>query len=243
MKSILLMLSFFTRIPVGKVEWSEEHFKRGMFFFPLVGALIGAIVYGASKILLFQPRLPKGVLLYILYFMLTGGLHMDGLADSLDALMSGRDKKGQWEILKDPSLGAFGAIGLISASLLYVYLFNVHEKAVFLMPVVGRLSAMVSGFGQSHYRSEGLGKIFFDAIKPIDLVFGVLLTGALSVWILGVRSLAAAVLSILIGLLLADTLKKNWGGLSGDGVGMIIEVSSLTYGLALLMGGGLCMLS
>jgi cobalamin synthase len=63
------------------------------------------------------------------------------------------------------------------------------------------------------------------------------------VWILGVRSLAAAVLSILIGLLLADTLKKNWGGLSGDGVGMIIEVSSLTYGLALLMGGGLCMLS
>ncbi|HHX03083.1 MAG TPA: adenosylcobinamide-GDP ribazoletransferase [Tissierellia bacterium] len=242
MKSFLLIVSFFTRLPVPRVEWSEEEYRKGMIFLPFVGLILGGILYGMSLLLAYQPRLPKGIILYFLYLALTGGMHFDGLADSMDALFSGREREKQWQILKDSTLGVFGVISLIVASLFYVYLFEEHQLALLLIPLAGRVIGMCASYRQSHYQSEGMGRLFFDALKLIHLIVGLLLMVGLSYWLLGLRSLAAFGIALLLSFAIRDAINKQWGGLSGDGIGMIFEFSSIVYGLSLLLGGAFCVL-
>ncbi len=236
------MMSFFTRIPMPRVEWEEQTYKKGVIFLPFIGLLLGAILYGMSLLLAFQPRLPKGIILYFLYIALTGGMHMDGVADSVDALFSAREKEEQWRILKDPAVGPFGVVGLILISLFYVYLFDEHKIAILMMPLVGRVIAMCVSYRQESYNPDGLGRMFFDAVKLPHLIIGLALVAGLSIWLLGIRSLAAFGIALLVSLSVIDTIKKRWGGLSGDAIGLIFELSTIIYGLSLLLGGAFCML-
>lgn len=240
MKAFITAISFFTRIPVPFIEWDEENYKKGLYFLPLIGLIIGGLLYLLSLGLAFQPRLPKGILLYILYVYLSGGLHLDGLADSMDALMSGREREKQWEILKDPTLGSFGVLGLILASLVYVYLFETHTYALLLIPAVGRVCGMFAAYRQSHYNSQGMGKLLFDALTPWHLLIGILLTAPLSAWLLGLRSLISFAIALLLSISMRESIRKTLGGMGGDGVGMITEVASMIFGLTLLLGGAFC---
>ena len=110
----LTLISFFTRIQVGrKIEYNEENFIRALNLFTLTGAVIGFLL--ALTYLIFNRQIPflRGLAITIMYILITGGIHLDGAADTSDGLFSGRTRDEVFEIMSDSHIGAFGVIALI----------------------------------------------------------------------------------------------------------------------------------
>jgi len=122
--SMMIAFSMYSRIPVPQVQWTKERMKYAMCFFPLIGAVIGLMEYGA--ILLFRtmgfPFLTQ-ILPVVIPVAVTGGIHMDGLLDVIDAKSSHGETEKKLEILKDPHTGAFAIIGCGIYFLLYLAFF------------------------------------------------------------------------------------------------------------------------
>lgn len=111
--ALIIAFSTYSRIPMPHVEWSEDNKKYSMCFFPMIGCTVGICVIlwiwlcGILKINLFF----KGVVATVLPLLITGGIHMDGFMDTLDAMASWQSKERRLEILKDTHTGAFAVIG------------------------------------------------------------------------------------------------------------------------------------
>ena len=115
MKKILYALRFMTVIPIPyKQDEDMTAVARSLAWFPLVGALIGTVLWGTARLfLLFLSPLTSAFLVTASSLILTGGLHLDGLSDLADGLGGGTDRERRLEIMKDSRIGAFGALALI----------------------------------------------------------------------------------------------------------------------------------
>src|SRR6056297_1699046 len=141
-KSILLMITFFTRIPLKiQREFDDRDYKLGIIFLPVVGLIIG-IGLGILKSFTFiASTYLVGLILTLFYISISGGIHLDGLGDTLDGLLSGREKEKQLEIMKDSRVGTFGVIGLVFVLIAYVILLGEGRlTSLLIMPVVGKSS-------------------------------------------------------------------------------------------------------
>lgn len=112
-KSCLIAFSMYSRIPMPRTEWQEEDMRYVMCFFPLIGLAIGLVLCGWVWL---AGRLQIGVALFsgvatALPVLITGGIHLDGFCDTLDALSSRQPQERKLEILKDSNSGAFAVIG------------------------------------------------------------------------------------------------------------------------------------
>ena len=111
----LILISFFTRIPIGKkIEYNEENFKKALSLYTLLGAAIGLLL---SLLYIVTDNISsvfiRGLVLVIGYIVITGGIHLDGAADTADGLFSGRTGEKIFEIMSDSHIGAFGVLCLI----------------------------------------------------------------------------------------------------------------------------------
>ena len=107
------MLSFFTRLPFGKyIEYTEKRYLEGLATFPLTGIVIGSFLT-LPYLLIDGDHAVAGLMVIIIYLFITGGIHLDGLADSCDGLFSNRPKERVLEIMMDSHIGTFGVIALI----------------------------------------------------------------------------------------------------------------------------------
>ena len=113
-KSILIAFSMFSAIPVPQTDWEEESMRYSLCAFPLVGVVIGLLSFGWGKLCmtLALPDLLRGAGYCLIPVLSTGGIHLDGYADTWDALSSHAGIEKKQEILKDPHLGAFAGIRL-----------------------------------------------------------------------------------------------------------------------------------
>ena len=122
----LTLISFFTRIPVGrKIEFNEENFIKSLNLYTLVGVVIGFIL--CVFYIVFNNiyiSFIKGLILTIMYIIITGGIHMDGAADTADGIFSGRTGDRVFEIMSDSHIGTFGVITLILIILSQFVLFS-----------------------------------------------------------------------------------------------------------------------
>ena len=115
LNSLAIAISMYSKIPVPNVEWNEKNMKYAMCFFPVVGAVIGIIQFLIGGFLLMYTdcgSLFFAVVMALIPVVITGGIHLDGYADTTDALSSYGEKEKKLEILKDPHTGAFAVIGL-----------------------------------------------------------------------------------------------------------------------------------
>ena len=136
--SWLIAISMYSKIPVPQVEWTKEKMSHAMCFFPLVGAIEGCLL---GLWLLFAAKLSLSVGMRFLWasaipFLVTGGIHMDGFMDTMDAIHSYGDRNKKLEILKDPHLGAFAVICaavylLLYTGSMYEFCENASGKAYF----------------------------------------------------------------------------------------------------------------
>lgn len=244
MRGLHIAITFITRIPLpSPSNVTPEEFTRSQHYYPLVGLLLGGVLWGASTLLLpWYPPLVIGALLLILELVLTGGIHLDGFMDSMDALLSARTPERMLEIMKDSRVGAFGALSAISLLLLKFSLLTellALERPsgpllILFMPMVARWIFLIGIHFFPYARPNGLGKGFHEAslkTKGIFFLQGILLL-SMTFWFLrwgGIIGFLAATLFIVV---FTYRTSRLLGGLTGDLYGASIEFSELFFLLA-----------
>lgn len=136
-------------------------------YFPLVGACIGLILIAVNKSFsLVLPDALASLLLVIVLTILTGALHLDGLADTADALFSGKTREEKLLIMRDPHKGTFGILGLIIIILLKVDMLSqvppaLKNAGLFFMALFSRFSMNIAISFFPYARAEGKANVFF----------------------------------------------------------------------------------
>ena len=155
MKSCIIAFAMYSQIPMPKVEWNEKNMKYVICYFPLIGVVIAALellVFFICEQLQIGSLL-RGILLTIVPIMITGGIHMDGFLDTVDARNSYADREKKLEILKDPHAGAFAIIKGIVYCLLQVGFFSeVTFSGLVFLSVVFVFSRALSGFALANFK-------------------------------------------------------------------------------------------
>lgn len=244
MKKFLVALSFFTRIPINiKSEVSEEEFYSSMALLPIVGLLIGAILYGMWYILGDINVEVAALLLIFVYIWITGGLHMDGFMDTIDGVLSNRDRERIFEIMKDSRIGAFGAIGILMLILGYFIIFKYTDSlAILFMPMVARSCAlMAASLSQYAKKTNDMGKGFVDGMGKKEMIFALVFTGVI-IGAINYIYLLSFGICIVISIYFVYYFKKKLSGMTGDTIGMMIELNQIlflfsSYIISLYLGG------
>ena len=235
MRKFLIAVSFFTRIPITLKDVRDEEFYDAMILMPLVGLLVGAVLLAAAWIFSYIHVLQlQALFLLIVYIWFTGGLHLDGFADTTDALFSARDHQKMMEIMKDSRLGSFGAIGLILLFLTlwscYTVVLPKYILAVLLLPMAGRYCAIQACCLSTYAEGGGgLGRRLVEMTKPVHVLIYLVLIGVFAWFVVGPLAFAAFIATAVLGLLLTFYLNKKIGGMTGDTIGMTIELTQALY--------------
>lgn len=239
-KRLVLMLQFFTRIPIKlNLEVTDEDFGKGLAYAPFVGIVIGTLLalisYGLFYIF---PRPIVAAIVIVLYIIITGGLHLDGLGDTFDGIFSNRSKERMLEIMRDSRVGTNAVLAVVSVLLLnYAALTQISSeyilKIIILMPMAGRIGSLTGAAVSKYARSgEGLGKSFIDHCGKKELLWGLLIYAVISfltfdykLWIILLVPPISAFLSV-------NFLGKKIGGATGDILGAVCELNQCIFLLA-----------
>ena len=228
-----IALQFLTTFPVRLSAMpTPQQNAQALLFYPVVGLLIGSILYGIALLLHALPVVLLSSVILVLWIWLTGGLHLDGLADTADAWVGGfGDKARTLAIMKDPSCGPIGVLSLVIVcllkwSVLYVLLQKQLYTALMLFPLLGRLVPLFFFLSTDYVREKGLGSQLGQHLaRPIAIAL-LLLTPLVALywaWI-GVVVLASFYLALWY---LRCKFIQRIGGVTGDTIGASIEIIEL----------------
>jgi len=231
MRKILIAIGFYTRIPINiKEKVTDDEFYSAMKLIPIVGILIGSLMYLINAGLAGFASDIRGLILTIFYIFITGGLHIDGFMDSMDGLLSNRDKDRIIEIMKDSRVGSFGVISMVVLFALYsVFMGYSQGEILFLMPVVGRCSGIVSA-GITPYAKKNLdlGGRFVEETKPKHAVAAVLFSGMIAIFVNPGLIIPTGVTFSLV-FFIVKWIEGKIQGTTGDTTGMVIESSQALF--------------
>ncbi len=218
----------------------KEKPGRIFAYFPLVGLVLGLMLWACFQLPTASEIRAFGVLL--LWVAFSGGLHLDGFADSCDGLLATTDPERRLSIMKDPQIGTWGAAGLILLLLgKFVMLSALRIPSVIIViPVIARSTMTVTAFCYPYARPEGIGGFFREGLGQAQVFAALSLTVLVIVvvsiltnhfYLLG--TVAVTALVILIAGRWASA--KLGGGLTGDVYGAICEITELSLLLYLVV--------
>ena len=243
--SFFIALSMYSRIPVPRVDWEKENMRYAMCFFPMIGVVIGAVMYLAGWLLdkTSVGGLFRGVVFTLIPIMITGGIHMDGFMDTMDALGSWGDREKKLEILKDSHAGAFAILGMGCYLMWSVAVWS--ELPAEVLRVCGVsfvLSRALSGFSVVTFpaaRNSGLLKMFQDGAQKKVVRITMCLYVAAAVIMMAVmnaRAMTGAVAGAMIAFLYYVVVsRKQFGGVTGDLAGFFLETAELAMFTGILV--------
>lgn len=234
---------FLTTIPVGISMEGIEKLMKHIYIFPVIGLVLGLILaaIGFLSSIIF-PHVITSLVVIIFIYYLTGINHIDGLADFGDGIASHGTREEKIKAMRDTAVGTGGLVFCIIAIMgIFVSLISIQEINVLLLPyalIVAETSAKqsmvtVAAFGRKLY--EGFGAMTVENTKSSDFIIGMVFTGAVSYFFLGVFGVEAFIAAQLGGILVLHTANRHFGGVSGDIVGASNEIGRLA---ALLFIGG-----
>lgn len=233
-ETIVVAFSIFSAIPMPQISWTTRNMRYSLCAFPLVGAVIGGVCWLWTLLCgaLGLPAILRGAGLTILPVLLTGGIHLDGYADTCDALASHGSVEKKQEILKDPHLGAFAAIRLglffTAALALWTALPDFRGAAILCAFCLSRtLSALALTLFPLR-EGSGLARSFAEAadrrrVRNVLLV----LTAALTLAMVACGGLVMALAAALVYLRFYRMATRQFGGLSGDLSGWFLQTAEL----------------
>ena len=234
MNRFLLAVGFLTIIPVRTTPPRPGDMGRAAMWYPLVGFGLGlllAMVYWAFGLLL--PSLLAAALIVSVWALLTGGLHLDGLADCCDGLLATATPERRLEIMRDPRLGSFGVIGLILFLMLKVVTVSTLPPAsFFLLPFTSSLSRwlIVPVALRPSARLSGMGVDFKSGLTPPVIVMAALVPAAWTMLGLIFQTwslLIAVALAHLVTFGIIALARVRLGGVTGDVFGLTVELGEL----------------
>lgn len=243
--SLIVAFAMYSKIPMPNIEWSRENMKYPLCFFPLVGVVIGAILCGWR---IAYPYLCNGnflpaVVFVIVPVIISGGIHVDGFIDTVDAICSHKPMERKLEILKDTHTGAFAIIMTIAYFLIALGVWS--EMPIDAVPVLAVgfvMSRALSGLAIvlfPHAKTSKLLAAFADGankkIVGITMVIYVIACGALMCYMQPLYgSIAILGAAISFGYYYY-TAKKHFGGITGDVAGYFVQVCELVIPCVVLV--------
>jgi adenosylcobinamide-GDP ribazoletransferase len=208
-----------------------------MGWYPVIGLLLGALlVLGDLFFSILVARPVADLLLIVLLVTVTGALHQDGLADTLDGLAGGHTPVDRLAIMRDPRIGAVGATGLMLAlGLRYGGLMALPQPArlpvLLCLPVVGRWAMVIGAWGAPYARAEGgLAAPFLQELSRREVLCASAVVAAALSWGLGaVGALVACGVAALAARAITAAACRLCGGVTGDTLGATNEVAEICF--------------
>jgi adenosylcobinamide-GDP ribazoletransferase len=257
-------IAFLTRIPainLSKIlkSHNKEVGQGSLYFYPLVGLLIGLLMLVVYSVCVWQvsnsypssyagfdsSSLVIAALMLLVWCLVTGGLHLDGLADAADAWVGGfGDKQRTLDIMKDPTIGPMGAMLMVVVLLLkFAALVVVVDKAqgihligvVLAVPMLARFSILPLFYFTPYVREKGLGSNLKQSISPLLFMVVTVITLLLAVVFLQQKSILILILCAAILLWARNIMMQRIGGTTGDTAGALIEVQEALLLCALVL--------
>ena len=232
-KSFFIAVSMYSKIPVPQFAWEEKDMQYIFCFFPWIGALIGVCIYGWNA--LCESRgidtLCRVAVAAAIPLFITGGLHVDGFMDTMDAIHSYQTKERRLEILKDSHIGAFAVIMLAVYGLVFLGAFSeIAEtetlKVICCGFVLSRCLCGISALSFPLAKKEGTLSLFADCsqkniVKAFLYLQSIVCIGGMLYWSLstGLLVAGAALFSLLYYYYRS---KKEFGGVTGDTAGYFV---------------------
>lgn len=232
MHPFFIAVQFLTRLPVHcKGESTHQQVAQSVLYYPLVGLIIGAVLWVVAILLnSIAPSLGAAVVL-VVWVLITGGLHLDGLADSADAWAGGYgDRQKSLDIMKDPAAGPLAVVVLVllllvKFSAISYLLEHNHLWALLIAPIIGRLSIIALFVTTPYVRQQGLGATMAEQLERVHAYSVIVLTCGLVIVVFPVFIAIMLIGSALVVLyLLRYLMLKRLGGMTGDTIGASLEI-------------------
>ncbi|EIK93684.1 cobalamin synthase [Pseudomonas sp. M47T1] len=226
-----IALQFLSSLPVRLAGMPPpQAMGRSLLCYPLVGLLFGGLLWMLSGLLAGSPPLLHAALLLAAWVLLSGGLHLDGLADSADAWLGGfGDRARTLEIMKDPRSGPIAVVTLVLVLLLkFCALLAVVDSGqahiLLIAPLLGRLSLLGLFLSTPYVRAGGLGQALADHL-PRAAGRGVVLVSAIAcVLLAGSKAVLVLAVALVTFLYLRRQMVRRLGGTTGDTAGALLEL-------------------
>ena len=239
LRPFIIALQFLTRLPTPQLEnINEQEVGRSLAWYPLVGLIIGGLLIGFSALL---NNLPNSIsdslhaaLLLGFWVVITGALHLDGLADSADAWLGGYgDKEKTLAIMKDPTSGPAAVVILILVLLIkFTALQSIIENNDWLVllfaPLLARGIMLLLFQTTSYIRPGGLGEALAKHHSHLIGWILILILIATCIFLMHLKGLVILTATGIVFLLLRTLMKKRIGGITGDTAGAMVELIELT---------------
>lgn len=242
MKKFLLALQFLTIIPVKIKNIKEGDLSSSVIYFPLIGLLLGLLLVGINKVLLILnfDQFIANIILVISLILLTGGIHMDGLADTADAFLSRKNKEEMLVIMRDSHIGSMGTLSLISVILLKIAFlsypgFPSKTAPLLLMCVLSRWSMVFAMFLFPYARQEGKAKLLINGInfKIFTLSTIIALACVFSIW--KIKGVLVFIIIAAASYIAGRFINRKIGGITGDTLGALSESNEIIVLLSIII--------
>lgn len=255
-QSIIIAFSMYSKIPMPRIEWNKENMRFSMCFFPFVGVVTGALIIGWFKLscLLEVGNLLSSIIFFAIPVIVTGGIHMDGFLDTIDAISSYQTMERRLEILKDSNSGAFAIIYGIVYCLAVVGIYseillrgnNAHIittlTAIEIAAVSFVFSRALSGFSVTTFKcakNSGLAATFSNMAdkKKARVILGIeaVISAALMVYINVAAGLTAVITGLLFFFVYRQLSYRKFGGITGDLAGFFLQMCEFLMAAAVLV--------
>ena len=236
MRDFITCLEFLTRVRFSKrTDWRDEDFSRSVPYFPLVGLVIGSLLAAVNYSLFYieTPFFLRVTLLLLAEIIITGGLMYDGFMDTADGVFSARSRERMLEIMKDSHVGSNAVLAIIILLLLKIaaYLELSGETLTWVlltMSVATRTFMVVFIVNFPYARKEGIGHMFTKYAKPFYTYIAFAVCAGI-IAACGLQYLAVAGICFTVTLIIAQYLKTQLGGLTGDTYGALTECGNVIY--------------
>lgn len=244
MKGLGLLFRFMTRLPLpGREEFDSVELGKSMKYFPIVGMVLGFINLGVYLLLdsVVPSEYVMALILVTLDVIITGGLHLDGLADTFDGIFSYRSKQKMLDIMKDSRIGTNGTLVLILYFIFkIIFLVEVSKLLVvnqgivmLLVPVLSRINGVLNCATEPYARGTGMGKTFVDNTTLSDAGFSYVIT-SIFLYVVSVKTDLTFIDLFIVfngvvgaGVFFGKLMTRKIGGITGDTLGALLELSGV----------------
>jgi len=231
LRPLIVAIQFLTRLPVPTLgEISEKQIGHSMLYYPLVGLIIGGVLVALQLALGGAPVPLEAALLLVAWIAITGGLHIDGLADSADAWIGGLGNRARTlEIMKDPRCGPMGVVAIVAVLIVKFAALEALVTAgdwlaLLIAPVLARTALPALFISTAYVRESGLGSTLAANIPRNAAIAVVGVTLAAIPFAAGLRGFWMLIVAVAVFLGLRRAMMARIGGTTGDTAGAVVEL-------------------
>ncbi len=236
-KAIIVAFSMYSKIPMPQIKWNDKNMRYSLCFFPLVGVVIGGLLilwHFLCELLGFNTIIFAAIATFI-PILVTGGIHMDGFCDTVDALSSYQPTQKKLEIMKDPTCGAFAVIKTVLYFIITFALYTqVDINGIYIISIGFVLERALSGMSIVTFKKatgSGLASTFSSNANKvkvaITLIIYALICGVSMSYIDVKTGLFAIVFALIAFIYNKIIAYKNFGGITGDVAGYFLQICEI----------------